>query len=125
MVQFRRSKKVGPFRLTFGKRGMSLSGGVPGARVSVNSHGEVRRTYRLPGTGIYDTKKIADLDGTPAHPAGHAAPTGTPGTPEAPTIEGTDATELDALRRTRARQRGWIIALSVVVVVLLFALLAR
>lgn len=58
MVQFRKSLKFGPFRVTASKSGLSVSGGVPGARVSVNTKGEVRRTVGLPGSGLYDTKKI-------------------------------------------------------------------
>lgn len=64
MVQFRKSKKFGPFRLTATKTGLSLSGGVPGARVSMNTRGEVRRTVGLPGTGIYDVKKIKSRAGS-------------------------------------------------------------
>jgi hypothetical protein len=59
MVTFRRSKKFGPFRLTVSPRGMSTSAGVPGFRVSANSRGEVRRTVSVPGTGIYDTRKVS------------------------------------------------------------------
>lgn len=58
MVQFRKSKKFGPFRLTATSRGLSVSGGVPGARISANTRGEVRRTVGIPGSGIYDVKKI-------------------------------------------------------------------
>jgi hypothetical protein len=58
MVTFRKSKKVGPFRVTLSPRGVSTSAGVPGFRVSANSRGEVRRTASIPGTGIYDTKKV-------------------------------------------------------------------
>ncbi|MCW2598877.1 MAG: hypothetical protein JWM02_706 [Frankiales bacterium] len=50
--------KFGPLRVTASKSGLSVSGGVPGARVSVNSKGEGRRTVGLPGSGLYDTKKI-------------------------------------------------------------------
>lgn len=77
MVNFRKSKKVGPFRITVGKTGISASAGVPGARVSLNSKGEVRRTVGIPGTGVYDTKKVGQAGGkaTPAAPSG-ARPTG-------------------------------------------------
>jgi hypothetical protein len=37
---------------------VSTSAGVPGFRVSANSKGEVRRTVSVPGTGVYDTKKV-------------------------------------------------------------------
>jgi hypothetical protein len=58
VVTFRKSKKVGPLRLTVTPRGVSTSAGVGGVRVSANSKGEVRRTVGIPGTGVYDTKKI-------------------------------------------------------------------
>lgn len=58
MTTFRKSKKVGPFRVTLTPHGVSTSAGVKGARVSVNSKGEVRRTLSVPGTGVYDTKKV-------------------------------------------------------------------
>ena len=59
MAVFRKSKKLGPLRLTATTKGLSLSGGVKGARVSANTKGEVRRTLSVPGAGIYDTKKIS------------------------------------------------------------------
>lgn len=58
MVYFRKSKKLGPLRLTASKSGLSMSGGVRGARVSANTKGEMRRTLSVPGAGIYDTKRI-------------------------------------------------------------------
>lgn len=61
-MAFRKSKKLfGIFRVTATDRGLSLSAGVPGARVSVNSKGDVRRTVSVPGSGWYDTKKIGSL----------------------------------------------------------------
>ena len=68
-MRFCKSIKLGPVRLTASKAGLSVSGGAPGARVSVNSKGEVRRTLGIPGTGIYDTKKIG---GSHAGPAGES-----------------------------------------------------
>jgi hypothetical protein len=58
---FRKSKKLGPFRLTASPRGLSLSGGVPGARASINTRGEVRRILSIPGTGIYNTKRVGTV----------------------------------------------------------------
>lgn len=58
MVTFRKSKKLGPFRVTLSPRGVSASAGMPGLRVSANSRGEVRRTLGIPGTGVYDTKRV-------------------------------------------------------------------
>ena len=57
-LRFRRSAKFGPFRFTATKTGLSGSFGVHGARVSVNSKGQVRRTVGIPGTGIYDTELV-------------------------------------------------------------------
>jgi hypothetical protein len=71
MVSFRKSQKIGPFRLTASKSGLSVSGGVKGARVSANTKGEVRRTVGIPGTGIYDTRKISGS--SQADQAGQAA----------------------------------------------------
>lgn len=64
MVQFRKSKKVGPFRFTLSKRGIGASLGAGPLRVGIAPDGKVRRTVRLPGTGIYDVKVI----GQAAHP---------------------------------------------------------
>lgn len=58
MVQFRRSKKFGPFRLTVSKSGLGISAGAGPLRISRGADGKVRRTVRLPGTGISDTKVI-------------------------------------------------------------------
>lgn len=58
MVQFRKSKSLGGLRLTAGKRGLSLSGGAGPVRVSRGSDGKVRRTVRVPGTGVYDTQVV-------------------------------------------------------------------
>jgi hypothetical protein len=60
-MTFRKSKKWGLFRFTFTGKGASVSAGVPGARVSVNSKGDIRRTVSVPGSGWYDTKKIGSL----------------------------------------------------------------
>ncbi|MCL2533161.1 MAG: DUF4236 domain-containing protein [Nocardiaceae bacterium] len=59
MVQFRKSKKLGPVRLTVSTRGVGISAGAGPLRVSRGADGKVRRTVRIPGTGIYDTKVIS------------------------------------------------------------------
>lgn len=56
MVQFRKSKKVGPFRFTLSNRGLSSSVGAGPLRVSRGADGKVRRT--ISGGGFYDTKVI-------------------------------------------------------------------
>lgn len=58
MAQFRKSTKIGPFRLTASKRGLGVSAGAGPIRVSRGADGKTRRTLRVPGTGIYDTKVI-------------------------------------------------------------------
>ena len=58
MAQFRKSKKVGPFRFTVTKRGLSTSFGGGPLRLSRGADGKVRRTLRVPGVGVYDTKVI-------------------------------------------------------------------
>lgn len=58
MVGFRKSKKVGPFRFTLSKRGISTSAGAGPLRVTRGADGKYRRTVRVPGTGLYDTKVI-------------------------------------------------------------------
>jgi hypothetical protein len=58
MVQFRKSKKVGPFRFTLTKRGFSTSAGAGPLRISKGADGKLRRTLRVPGVGLYDTKVI-------------------------------------------------------------------
>jgi hypothetical protein len=52
--RFRRSKSFlgGLLRITAGKRGLSLSVGVPGARASVNTSGRQTTTVGIPGTGL-------------------------------------------------------------------------
>lgn len=89
-LRFRRSAKIGPFRITATKRGFSTSFGVRGARVGINSRGQVRRTIGLPGTGIYDTEIINPSTGShvthhAAAPASAASPaSGVPSTPSPP-----------------------------------------
>ena len=72
MVQYRKSKKVGPFRLTVSQRGISTSVGAGPLRVSRGADGRVRRTIRVPGTGIYDTKVVGTT--RQARPAAAAQP---------------------------------------------------
>ena len=64
MVNFRKSVRFGPVRLTASKRGISTSVGVPGFRISHGADGKTRRTISLPGTGIYDTQVVGGGRGT-------------------------------------------------------------
>lgn len=54
--RFRRSLKIAPgVRLNLGRRSAGVSVGPRGAKVSVNTKREVRRTAGLPGTGLSHT----------------------------------------------------------------------
>ncbi|KLR62525.1 Protein of unknown function (DUF4236) [Actinobacteria bacterium IMCC26207] len=56
-MRFRRSVGFGKwFRVNFGKKGMSVSAGVPGARKTLHSSGRQTTTFGLPGTGMSWTK---------------------------------------------------------------------
>jgi hypothetical protein len=59
VVRYRKSKKVGPFRITLTQRGLSTSVGKGPLRISKGADGKVRRTVRIPGTGIYDTRVVS------------------------------------------------------------------
>jgi Protein of unknown function (DUF4236) len=56
--QFRKSRTSGPFRFTFGRRGVSTSVGFGPFRISLGADKRIRRTIRVPGTGIYETKVV-------------------------------------------------------------------
>jgi len=58
MVQYRKSKKIGPFRFTLSQRGISASVGKGPLRISRGADDKYRRTLRAPGIGLYDTKVI-------------------------------------------------------------------
>lgn len=74
MVGFRKSKKVGPFRFTLSKRGVSASAGAGPLRFSRGADGKYRRTVRLPGTGLYDTRVVGGGDGRRAGAGPRRAP---------------------------------------------------
>lgn len=58
-IRFRKSMKIMPgVRFTLGKSGISGSLGTNGARVSVNSKGQVRGTAGLNGTGLSSTTML-------------------------------------------------------------------
>jgi Protein of unknown function (DUF4236) len=74
MVRYRRSKKVGPFRVTVSQRGISTSAGAGPLRISHGADGKIRRTVRVPGTGIYDTRVIGGQSRPPTPTARASAP---------------------------------------------------
>jgi hypothetical protein len=49
---YRKSVKMGPFRMTASKSGISYSVGVKGARVTRRANGRVQTTLSAPGTGL-------------------------------------------------------------------------
>jgi len=49
---WRRSTKLGPFRLTASKGGLSVSAGNRARRETVSTSGRRTTTWRIPGTGI-------------------------------------------------------------------------
>lgn len=52
-LNFRKSIKIAPgIKLNVSKRGIGVSAGVKGARVSVNSKGRVSKSVGIPGTGV-------------------------------------------------------------------------
>jgi Protein of unknown function (DUF4236) len=54
---YRKSLKMGPFRVTASKSGISYSAGVKGARVTKRANGKVQTTLSAPGTGLRYTTK--------------------------------------------------------------------
>ena len=52
-MRFRKSFKIAPgVKLNLSKRGIGVSAGVKGERVSLNSKGRVTKSVGIPGTGI-------------------------------------------------------------------------
>jgi hypothetical protein len=117
-LRFRRSTRIGPFRITATKSGFSTSVGVPGARVGINSKGQVRRTVGIPGTGVYDTEVVNTRSrSTPSDDV-------TPSTPSTP--------EQQQPRPQRQARRGWgagtitlVVLMAVTILGLVIALAAR
>lgn len=51
-MRYRKSVKVGPFRATVSKSGVSYSAGVKGARITKRADGKVQTTLTAPKTGV-------------------------------------------------------------------------
>lgn len=65
-LRFRKSVKLGPFRINFSKSGIGYSYGVKGYRVTHKADGGVRKTASIPGTGIsYVTETSAKKSQSP------------------------------------------------------------
>lgn len=50
--RFRKSKKIGPFRVNVSKSGIGWSVGTKGFRYTKRADGKTQKTYSMPGTGI-------------------------------------------------------------------------
>ena len=77
--RFRKSMKLGPFRVTLSKSGISYSAGVKGLRVTKTASGAVRTTASIPGTGISYVKETSGKSQHTAAPSEKA-----PAQPPAP-----------------------------------------
>ena len=55
-LRFRKSVKLGPFRATLSKSGVSTSVGVKGYRITKLANGKVMQTASVPGTGVSHVK---------------------------------------------------------------------
>jgi hypothetical protein len=56
--RFRKTKSFGPLRLSLTRRGVGASIGFGPLRYSLGPDGKIRRTRRIPGTGVYDTEVL-------------------------------------------------------------------
>lgn len=56
---YRKSKKIGPFRVTASKSGISTSVGMKGYRVTRKANGRIQTTTSIPGTGIRYTRQVS------------------------------------------------------------------
>lgn len=56
--RFRKSKKIGPFRINISNKGVGYSVGTKGFRISHGADGKDRVTTSIPGTGIYSTQTL-------------------------------------------------------------------
>ncbi|MEY2798099.1 MAG: hypothetical protein RIS22_365 [Actinomycetota bacterium] len=68
-LRFRRSISLIPgVRLNFSKSAIGLSVGVPGARVSINSKGDIYTSAGIPGTGLYNVER-SSIRGSKSSPS--------------------------------------------------------
>lgn len=58
-LRYRKSKSVGPVRVTASKSGIGVSAGVKGFRVTKKAGGGIRTTSSIPGTGISYVKDFS------------------------------------------------------------------
>jgi hypothetical protein len=71
---YRKSVRMGPFRVTASKSGISCSAGVKGARVTKRPSGRIQATLRAPGTGL----RYTTTSGTAKRKSSSRAPAAAP-----------------------------------------------
>ncbi|MFQ6331625.1 DUF4236 domain-containing protein [Nocardia sp. CWNU-33] len=70
-------RKLGPARITIAKGGLGYSVGGPFLRVTKRVDGRVQRTWRVPRTGLHDTRVVGPrAAGRPGRPSNWAANSG-------------------------------------------------
>lgn len=99
-LNFRKSKKVGPFRFTVSKRGVSASAGVPGARITKSSTGRTTTTVGIPGSGLYYSTSRSAKSGHPSQ----ALPTGV----DLAAMSKAERRELAALATDEDKRLAWM-----------------
>lgn len=119
MVQFRKSKSFGPIRLTASKRGLGVSVGAGPLRVSRGADGKVRRTVRVPGAGIYDTKVIGGSTKKQPAAASKAVKSATPKKEYSSTTNGFCGIALALMIGIPSINAGFVIGIVVAGVILL------
>lgn len=67
-MRFRKSVKLGPFRATVSKSGVSYSVGGKGARITRRADGRKQTTVGVPGSGVYYTTTQRGRPKQPAKP---------------------------------------------------------
>lgn len=67
-LQYRKSFKAGPIRVTASKSGISYSAGVKGARITKRADGRVQATLSAPGTGLRHTSTLGNKSRTAKAP---------------------------------------------------------
>jgi hypothetical protein len=60
--RFRKTKKIGPVRVTLSKKGVGTSFGIPGVRAGVSPDGRKYVSFGIPGTGLYYIKYFDKSD---------------------------------------------------------------
>lgn len=115
--RYRKSVKLGPFRATMSKSGVSYSAGVKGARVTKRADGRVQTTASVPKTGLSYTS-------TTRYPPPGSRPTGYPpsGQRGAPS-PGDRVPQMPSPRRARRKRRRGrrIAAVAVILIAVIIA----